>query len=211
MLIRINERTGVFAPQYYGSVRYYATLAAYSRVVVDAGQRYDKRFKSVHRCTIADTRGELTLTVPVAHRPMAHADGIRQWRQMAVSAHGEWWNVHRVSLESAYGRTPFFEFYIDRFLPWLKFSDTSIVDFDLGLDEVVRRTLGLETEVTYTTEGIDMAAADDYRSNTFTDIRDVEYYQVRAAKLGFRPGLSILDLIFNMGPEAPLVLKAMKK
>lgn len=212
MLIRINDREGVFAPQYYGSVRYYATLAAYRRVVVDAGLRFDKRFKSVHRCTIVDTRAELTLTVPVAHRPVAGADmtgGMRQWRQMSVSPHGQWWSDHRVSLESAYGRTPFFEFYVDRFLPWLCYTDISIVDFDLGLDEVVRRTLGLETEVSYSTDIVDMDAADDYRTNSFPAIRDVEYYQVRADRLGFHPSLSILDLIFNMGPEAPLVLRKM--
>ncbi|MDE6693353.1 MAG: WbqC family protein [Muribaculaceae bacterium] len=208
MLIRINDRTGVFAPQYYGSVRYYAALAAYRRVVVDAGLRFDKRFKSVHRCTIIDTRAELTLTVPVAHRPVG-TDGRRTWRQMGVSAHGEWWNVHRVSLESAYGRTPFFEFYIDRFMPWLRYEDTSIVDFDLGLDEVVRRTLGLETEVSYSTEDMDIEATDDHRSNLFPAVRDVVYYQVRADRLGFHPDLSILDLLFNMGPEAPLVLRKM--
>lgn len=207
MLIRINERTGVFAPQYYGSVRYYAMLAAYRKAVIDSNLRYDKRFKSVHRCTIVDTRAELTLTVPVSHRPAA--DGHRCWRQMNVSAHGQWWSDHRVSLESAYGRTPFFEFYIDRFMPWLRYSDTSIVDFDLGLDEVVRRMLGLETEISYSTDDVDMDKADDHRSNIFPAVRDVEYYQVRADRLGFHQGLSILDLIFNMGPEAPLVLRKM--
>lgn len=209
MLIRINDRTGVFAPQYYGSVRYYAMLAAYRKAVIDSNLRYDKRFKSVHRCTIIDTRAELTLTVPVAHRPSEMHPYVRQWRRMMVSPHGQWWADHRVSLESAYGRTPFFEFYIDRFMPWLKYSDVSIVDFDLGLDEVVRHTLGLDTEVTYTTDSLDMASADDYRKNEFPAIRDVAYYQVRADKLGFHPGLSILDLIFNMGPEAPLVLRKM--
>ncbi len=208
MLIRINDRTGIFAPQYYGTVRYYAMLAAYRKAVIDSNQRYNKRFKSVHRCTIIDTRAELTLTVPVAHQPATHSS-TRQWRRMMVSPHGQWWADHRVSLESAYGRTPFFEFYIDRFMPWLRYSDISIVDFDLGLDEVVRRTLGLETEISYTTDCLDMAAADDFRANVFPAIRDVEYYQVRADRLGFHPGLSILDLIFNMGPEAPLVLRKM--
>lgn len=213
MLIRINDRTGIFAPQYYGTVRYYAALAAYRHAVVDSCLRYDKRFKSVHRTTIIDTRAELTLTVPVAHRPAETStestSGSRQWRKMVVSPHGQWWADHRVSLESAYGRTPFFEFYIDRFMPWLRYSDVSIVDFDLGLDEVVRHTLGLETEVAYTTDGIDPASADDFRKNDFPAIRDVEYYQVRADRLGFHPCLSILDLIFNMGPEAPLVLREM--
>lgn len=202
-----SDRIGVFAPQYYGSVPYYATMAMYRRVVIDADLRYNKRFKSTHRCDIADTRGVLTLTVPVS-RPQSDFSG--RWRDMRVSDHGQWWQDHRVSLESAYGRTPYFEFYIDRFLPWLKWRDESIVDFDLGLDAVVRRTLYIPAEVSYSTDGVDPALIDDYRDGKYPDIPIQPYYQVRASKLGFISNLSILDLIFNMGTEAPLVLMPIK-
>lgn len=199
----LSGRIGIFAPQYYGSLPYYATMAQYERVVIDAGLRYNKRFKSIHRCEIADTRGKLTLTVPVSKPETGHTG---RWSDMRVSAHGQWWQDHRVSLESAYGRTPFFEFYIDRFMPWLRWRDESIVDFDLGLDAVVRRTLSLPAEVVYTTDGIDPDLIDDYRNGVYPTLSISPYYQVRAAKLGFIPNLSILDLIFNMGTEAPLVL-----
>ena len=197
----ISDRCGVFAPQYFGSVGYYATMARYRRVVVDRDLRYDKRFKSVHRCEIADTRGRLMLTVPVSK------SSPRRWADATVSDHGGWWDVHRVSLESAYGRTPFFEYYIDRFLPLVQDTSVSIVDLDCCIDAVVRRTLGLECEVEYAVG--DMDAVDDYRRGMYPSVADVPYYQVRADRLGFLPGLSILDLIFNMGPEAPLMLERM--
>ena len=204
----MTDRIGVFAPQYYGSVQYYAVMSMYRHVVIDADLRYNKRFKSVHRCDIADTRGRLALTVPVS-KPQAGFGG--RWRDIKVSDHGMWWQDHRVSLESAYGRTPFFEFYIDRFLPWLKWRDESIVDFDLGLDATVRRTLALDTEVSYTTDGIDPTLIDDYRGGSYPDCPLPPYYQVRADKLGFIPNLSILDLLFNMGTEAPLILMPWRK
>jgi hypothetical protein len=47
----------------------------------------------------------------------------------------------------------------------------------------------------------------DHRGSTFDLEKWVEYYQVRATQQGFIPNLTILDLIFNMGPETPLVLK----
>ena len=50
----------------------------------------------------------------------------------------------------------------------------------------------------------------DDATSTLPQMRDVEYYQIWASRYGFTPGLSVLDLIFNMGPEAPLVLKAMQ-
>lgn len=195
----------IFAPQLFGSVTYYAEMASHPRAIVDTGLRYDKRFKSAHRCTIADTRGPLMLTVPVS-KP----EGARLWSQTRISHHGQWWTTMLTSLESAYGRTPYFEFYIDRFMPWIAPVDMSVTEMDCGLDAVVRRTLGIDTLVDYADAsaiGIDPAL--DFRCCSFTRISPVPYYQVRALMLGFLPGLSILDLIFNMGPESPLILKKM--
>lgn len=197
----------VMAPQYFGSARYYAAMWRADAVTVDTGMRYDKRFKSTHRCDIADTHGPLSLTVPVG-KP--DCPGVRLWSNTPVSAHGRWWHTHLVTLESAYGRTPFFEFYIDRFKPWLRDTAMSVTDMCRGIDTTLRRALGIDTEVTYA----DVPPAGEYtdlRHNRFADIRDVEYYQVRAASQGFIPGLSALDLLFNMGPESPLILDAMSR
>ncbi len=213
MLIKVNDRIGRFAPQYYGSVQYYATLAQYARAVIDLDLRYDKRFKSVHRCQIVDTRGELTLTVPVS-RPKNEDPGEKRplrWNQITVSSQAGWWADHRVSLESAYGRTPFFEFYIDRFLPYLRDINIPITQMDMELDKIIRAILGLETDILYSAEDIDPAIIDDYRRNNFSPQNFPPYYQVRSAQLGFRPNLSILDLIFNIGPEAPLYLRALNE
>ena len=51
----------------------------------------------------------------------------------------------------------------------------------------------------------------DYRRIRSFDPAPVEYYQLRADRLGFRPGQSILDLIFNLGPESPLILRKISK
>lgn len=197
----------IFPPQYFGSVAYYAEMARHKRVIVDTGLRYDKRFKSVHRCDIADTRGPLTLTVPVS-KPA----GARLWSQTRVSHHGQWWTTHLTTLESAYGRTPFFEFYVDRFKPWFEPLEMSVTDMDCGIDALVRRTLAIDTEVEYADASAIIAEPGlDFRSAAYPGIAAVPYYQVRALKFGFLSGLSILDLIFNMGPESPLVLAAMAK
>lgn len=207
-LVKITDRPVWLAPQYFGSISYYAALAMHARAVVDTGLRYDKRRKSVHRCEILDTRARLTLTVPVS-RP---ADApCRQWGQITVSPQAEWWSDHRVSLESAYGRTPFFEYYIDRLLPWISANvpGMPIVELDRRLDEQVRDIMGLDTEVEYADlTGADGESAYDMRRGD-PEFEQVQYYQVRSHKFGFVGGLSILDLIFNMGPEAPLVLHRM--
>lgn len=202
-LIRFADRTAAFAPQYFGSVDYYAVLSSFGKVYVDLGLAADKRFKSAHRCTIVDTRDEIMLTVPIVQPHGRHS-----WLETPVSTHGKWWHVHRTALESAYGRTPFFEYYIDRFSSIFDtdYSDgaVSVGLLDSRCDAIVRDILGIDNELSYTSpiEAVDS----DFRRCKTISLQPVEYYQLRADRLGFRHNMSIVDLIFNVGPEAPLFL-----
>lgn len=208
-LIIHHDSTAVLPPQYCGSCAYYAVLASYPRVIIHDGMRYDKRFKSTHRTAVADTRGVLELTVPVA-KPQSTSSAT--WNDATVSTHGAWWNIHLTALESAYGRTPFFEFYVDDFLPFFRHEvcGQSITDYDAAIDATIRRLLGINTEVHHIIYNYNKELPEnivDLRRADFNTLAPVPpYYQVRASRLGFIPNLSILDLLFNLGPEAPLLL-----
>ena len=185
-------------PRLCASVDYYASAWNYGSYRQAWEMKFDKRDKDTHRFAIADTRGELTLTVPIA-KP---ASGSCRWSDIMISTHGAWWDVHRVALESAYGRTPFFEFYIDRFLPMLTVGVEEryplLSSLALAWDEQTRDILG-----------ITQAAGEVTERKSPESYAPLPYYQVRGDKLGFIPHLSILDLIFNIGPEAPLYLQAL--
>ncbi len=208
-------------PRYFGSVGYYAEVAACGgNAVMDGRMLFDKRRKQVHRCDIADVNGVVQLTVPVG-KP--HGIPRATWGDVRVSSHGRWWHVHRVTLESAYGRTPFFEFYIDRFASFLSAEAVerypSIIDLDAAIDAVIREILLLPpapvlnavTKVEGLSEGDSAATAGQAAAspNPCSGIIEKPHYQVRAAGLGYIPGLSVLDLIFNLGPEVPLYLAEM--
>lgn len=177
------------------SAAYYRMVALHpeATTIVCAGERFDKRRKDAHRTVIADTRGRLELTVPVA-KPYG-----RTWADTAVSRHGDWWAVMWTALESAYGRTPFFEFYADDFRPLiLGVEDYGTVgELNFRFDLAIRRALGLTSPVVY--------SAEEATPQTVEPWEPQPYWQVRADRLGFIPGLSILDLIFNLGPETALL------
>lgn len=205
LTIRPADAMALLPPQLFGSVAYYALMAQYPRACIDTALRYDKRFKSVHRYTIADARGELRLTVPVSRPEGAFVTGNLKWDDVSVSDHGRWWEVHRQALESAYGRTPFFEYYIDRLLPLFTPEHESICALVLKGDAIIRNILSIDTKIvtSYTGE-----PADDYLHTDFTTMdAPRQYWQLRGADYGFLPRLSVLDLIFNLGPEAPLWLR----
>lgn len=208
-LIRFKNESAILPPQYFGSVDYYALCGAFERVCIDLSMPADKRMKSTHRCQIVDTRDNLTLTVPVSHPHGRHG-----WNETTVSTHGEWWNVHLTALESAYGKTPFFEFYIDRLKPFFESSrygedKENVASLDMDIDKTIRLMLDLDNESIEVKDTDQLTGWHDLRRFDFSIVKPVEYYQLRAGSLGFRPRLSILDLIFNIGPEAPLILRKM--
>lgn len=201
-LIRHTDRTLLLRPAYCGSIDYYALMASYSKVVVDYDARFNKRLKDTHRFSILGTGGLHELTVP-----LENVAGMSQmpWSAIRLSQHGEWWRLHWAAIYSAYGRTPFFEYYEDEFKPIFSPSNFSIQSLNEALNRVICDILGIERPTT-TSRNIS-GDVDDMCTIPKIELPSVEYYQIWSSRHGFIPHLSILDLIFNMGPEAPLVLK----
>ncbi|MDE7426781.1 MAG: WbqC family protein [Muribaculaceae bacterium] len=201
--VKYPELCLILPPVLFGPVQYYAAIAAAGNSVTDYEMPADKRFKSAHRYTIADTRGPVSLTVPVSH-----LGGRRSWNEVEISAHGQWWKNHITALESAYSRTPFFEYYIDRLRPLFQEPGHEPVSTVGALvqaaDCEVRKILGLPGPLSVRPS---VVRTEDLRGELPGVRENAEpYWQVRADKLGFIAGLSILDLIFNLGPEAALYL-----
>lgn len=187
-------------PRLCGGIELYVRAWAAGSYAMDWDTAFDKRDKATHRFTIADTRGRLDLTIPIAKPASSRC----RWSVIGVSTHGAWWDVHRVALESAYGRTPYFEFYIDRFLPMLTVGVTDryprLCDLASAWDKQIADILGL------TRDNPREATEHDSRLKEAADLQLPPYRQVRASRLGFLPGLSVLDLIFNLGPESQIYL-----
>lgn len=192
-----KRKAVLLPPMLFPAVSYYALMNDACSFAFDTALRYNKSDKGTHRFTIADARGPLRLTVPVSH-----TDITMTWADVTVSDHGRWWETMPVALESAYGRTPFFEFYIDRILPVFSPEPITVTDLCAKADKIIRTILDIpdRTPNTDDEKKIYVPAFFEQHFNL------PEYWQVRRDSLGFIPDLSILDLIFNLGPEAQLYL-----
>lgn len=207
-----KEKTLILPSRYLGTVEYYALINAFHSVVIDSNVRFDKRQKEVHRCTVADTHGVKRLTVPI-EKPVSMTGA--RWSDIVISPHDSWWHIHWETIKSAYGRTPFFEFYADDFAPFFTADSHGkrLTDFNADLDRLLRRLLYIESDVTYglAEQGsADPSQSIDFRRAIPTVLPpEKPYYQVRSLTQGFVPGLSVVDLLFNLGPEAALYLDSL--
>ena len=137
-------------------------------------------------------------------------------RDIRISEHGNWRHRHWNALEAAYRHTPFFLYYEDDFRPFYEQKIESLYDFNLGLTQIICDLIGIDVTLTPTTEYTMLGETnmEDLRESihpkqawqTDTSFTPKEYYQVFKEKHGFIPNMSIVDLLFNMGPESILTL-----
>ena len=147
----------------------------------------------------------MALTVPVEKSAACIKD-------ICISDHGNWRHLHWNALQSAYGESPFFEYYQDDIRPFFEERWTYLLDFNEAIRQKMCELIDIQPEVTYSTGYVADSGSmgiDDFRSaiNPKHPIHDNDfetktYYQVYQMKHGFLSNLSVLDLLFNMGPES---------
>ncbi|MCD8260080.1 MAG: WbqC family protein [Bacteroides sp.] len=198
---------------YLAPVHYYSKLYCYPVVQVEQHEHYIKQTLR-NRCTIASANGPQTLSVPII-KPDTPKTPMKDIR---ISDHGNWRHLHWSAIESAYNSTPFFEYYRDYFQPFYEKKIEFLLDLNEQLCELVCRLTDLSVTIRRTESYQKEPASTivDIREQTgsrkeFTlpdpHYRIVPYYQVFQEKQGFLPGMSMIDLLFNMGPESLLILE----
>lgn len=215
---------------YFAPVQWYSKLNRYGTSYIETCDNFVKQTYR-NRCLIAATNGVQALTVPIERSEAAQLmtngtainddsrhNGKQLMRDIRISDHGNWRHLHLNALKSAYGESPFFEYYADDILPFFERKWTFLHDFNMEICSVICNLLDIQPDIKTTEKYL---SADEAAQSGLADFRDAirpkhplpdgdftprRYYQVYEQKHGFIPNLSILDLLFNMGNESVLYL-----
>ena len=192
----------ILSTTYFGPIQWYQKLNRFDCLIDDNEHFVKQTYRN--RCVIATTQGTQALTVPT-QKDEERSSFIKDIR---ISDHGNWRHIHWNALKSAYGESPFFEYYADDIFPFFDKKWKYLWDFNWEIMEKMCGLLQIERKMK-----VHLSYPMDYRQAIQPKHPQPDpyftpkpYYQVYQNKHGFIPNLSILDLLFNMVNEAILFL-----
>ena len=199
----------ILPSHYFGSVEYWARLvAAGDDAVIDVGENYIKRTER-NRTTIMTSNSLMQLSVQ-----LAHANRPRQpMRSMRVDYSKRWQHQHNIAIESAYKRSPYYDYYAEAFEPFYSKRWEWLVEYNLEIARTLLRLMGEAKElnisekyVDATPEDLDLRGKKEFLTATYAENLPT-YTQVFEDRMDFVAGASVIDLFFCEGPYAASLLR----
>lgn len=195
----------VFPIAYLPDIVYYAHFLTAQKPVIDIHEHYEKQ-TCRNRTAIMTAAGKQTLTVPInkkhPHTPV---------KDVKISYQENWPQIHWRTIKTAYSSAPFFEFYAFAIEPVLHNKHEFLIELNTELFTTVNEISGINKRFSYSTKYYEKHEVErDYRQywhSTKDSPLIPAYPQVFSNKHNFLHNLSILDLLFNTGPETPVYLE----
>lgn len=196
----------ILSTAYLAPIQYYSKLLNYKDVFIELHENFIKQTYR-NRCKIYSANGELSISIPV--KKIATKTKIKD---LLIDYDTNWTKIHWKSIESAYRSSPYFEFYEDDLRPFYINKYKYLIDFNLEIQNVILEHLDADVNVKLTENYLHAPDHDDLRTlitpkrKISDSYKTTEYTQVFKEKHGFIPDLSIVDLLFNEGPNAIEIL-----
>ena len=182
---------------YFGPISYYAILLQYPNCNIELHEHFIKQ-SIRNRCDIYGANGKLRLTIPKQRK----GSDKTIIKEIHISNKQNWQKEHWNAIVSAYNSSPYFEYYKDGLQPLFEEKEEYLTSFNNKLQIVILSILQEEKKVNTTTEYLHQGNFSDLRNYNWKIEKQEKYDQVFMEKQGFIPNLSILDLLFNLGPES---------
>ncbi|MFP4288823.1 MAG: WbqC family protein [Bacteroidales bacterium] len=198
----------LLSTSWFPPLEYFVYLMKAQFVVIDEYETYPKQTWR-NRCTVFTGNGLADLTVPVS-KPHGNRT---QTRSVEISDHTRWQKNHWACITSAYGNAPFFLYYSDLVADcFLHSHPQHLPALNKSVLHSLLREMGVKIKPVYsdhfvrnTGEYFDLRFAISPKTKDrkhLPELRFPPYYQVFSDRFGFQENLSIIDLLFNLGPDA---------
>ncbi len=190
----------IFPTSYLPGIQYVALFLKNEAPKIELFETYQKQSCRT-RCNVMTANGLQTLTVPIVKTYGNHT----LTKDIAISYREPWQQIHQRCLEAAYRKTPYFEYYFSYLEKAFSTKFDRLIDLNEFCLKFILKVLKINKEIVYTEDFEPISDANDYRvylskwSPEGTNFP--KYYQVFDDRQPFVSNLSVIDLIFNEGPD----------
>ena len=197
---------------YFPSAAYFMEILRSQSVWIEQMETYPKQTYR-NRCEIMTSAGKMKLIVPVTKPGGNHTIT----RDAELSYRQPWQQHHWKSIRTAYRSSPYFNYYADVFKPIFEEKEKTLIDLNYKILILLNKLIGLKAEIAMTVEYLKQPEGIRDLRFEFTPKKNMtpgtfpEYPQVFSHLHGFQRNLSVLDLIFNLGPETLNYLKTVNQ
>ncbi|MGY4386245.1 hypothetical protein ACVWYN_003296 [Pedobacter sp. UYP24] len=198
------ESSAIFPIFYMPPVSYFSGLKEVDfNFVLEHYEHFPKQTYR-NRASVYSPNGILDLIVPVVRGSKIHTT----IKDVKISNEFNWQRLHWKSLESCYRNSAYFEYYENEFSEFYTRSYTFLIDLNLDILQWLLKQLKKPNEFKFSEEYFrDPSPMADLRSTMTVrkraDVQNVKpYFQVFDDRHGFIPNLSMVDLLFNQGPQS---------
>ena len=193
-------------PAYLPSVEYMSWVINQKKLYFLTSGHYQKQTYR-NRAEIYGPNGKLKLIIPVSkNRGSNHQKDI----ETMIDNNFLWQKDHWRSLQMSYRASPYFEFYEEDFYPFYNNKISSLMELNIGLIKVVLKLLKFEIPIEEKNDNKVKEKRDLIIHKKIVNASILKYNQVFIDKHGFLSNLSIVDLLFNLGPESLNYLKNLR-
>ncbi len=175
----------------FPSIGWFQRVSQTDSIMVDGFENWVKQSHR-NRFDIVGPNGRQSLSIPTV-KASRH-----RFIDVEISYSEDWITKHLRSVETAYNRSPFFEFYAHEFKDLLNKRHNLLFDLNLAAVKWCFAKLNVDMSVSTTTS----FDSEDVDEKFHLLEYPISYYQVFQDKNDFLENVSILDLLFNVGPEA---------
>lgn len=190
---------------YFAPIEYFSLINMTDSVLIESQENYLKQTYR-NRCYILTSNGPQILSVPVLLGSF-HKTSIKE---IKIDYSKRWQQVHKRAIVSAYNNSPFFPFYYSEIERVIDSNHTFLLDLNRASLEVMLNYLHMEKTIGYTESFIPPTGDTfDYRYKISPKVPSTysykKYMHVFPSAEQIK-GLSILDLLFNNGPDSLIML-----
>jgi hypothetical protein len=210
--LNVNILNIIVENQYFANITFINNLFKSTHINIFTFEPY-RKMSFRNRCIVAGSNGLVNLSVPVENG----RDQKRPFKDVRISYREDWQKLHWRTITSCYNKSAFFDFYRDDVEKFFLKKEMFLFDLNLAIINWLKTVLHFHAEIvirddagflTGREEVIDLR--DKCLPKNFQDAEAAQscpkYFQVFSNRIGFQPNLSIIDLLFNEGPNAYTLL-----